>query len=131
MIKGAILNLRAIFIQDFYILTADAGNLPLRKINCIVTDPPYGRSTRIELGRHYPHEETPTFRSKNLEDLLSKFFSNTIDLIEKERLYVLAVPSTFEIMYTLVLRYNLKIQQKFDYYVHNTLTRNIIILKKM
>jgi tRNA (guanine10-N2)-dimethyltransferase len=132
LIKGANLNLRSIFIQDFYIVMADARNLPLREINCIVTDPPYGRSTRIELGRNYSfYEDASVSRAKNLENLLSEFFRNTIDLIEKGNSYVMAVPSTFEIIYTLVSRYNLKIQQKFDYYVHNSLTRNIMILKKM
>jgi len=132
LIKGANLNLRSSFIQDFYILTGDARNLPFRKIDCVVTDPPYGRSTRIELGRRYSfYEGASTPHLKNLENLLSEFFRITIDLIEKGSLYVMAVPSTFEIIHILVSRYNLKIQQKFDYYVHNTLTRNIIILKKM
>jgi tRNA (guanine10-N2)-dimethyltransferase len=132
LIKGAILNLRSIFIQDFYIKIADARNLPLREINCIVTDPPYGRSTRIELGRTRPfYEGSSALNTKSLENLLSGFFSNTLDIIEKGSRYVIAVPSTFEIIHNLVSRYNLKIQQEFDYYVHNSLTRNIMILKKM
>jgi tRNA (guanine10-N2)-dimethyltransferase len=132
LIKGAILNLRSILAQDFYIMRADARSLPIQEINCVVTDPPYGRSTHIELGKENPFYKGDLIsNTKFLDNLLSEFFRNTIDVIKKESLCVIALPSTFEIIHDLVARYNFKIQQEFDYYIHRSLTRNILVLEKM
>lgn len=132
LIKGAILNLRSFLGQDFYIIRADARCLPLQKINCVVTDPPYGRSTHIEVGKENPFYKGDLLsNAKFLANLLSDFFRNTIDIIKKESLCVIALPSTFEIIHDLVASYNFKIQHEFDYYIHRSLTRNILVLEKM
>jgi len=131
LIKGAILNLRSILAPDFYIMRADARNLPLQEINCVVTDPPYGRSTRIEVGRDNPFYKGDLIsNTKFLEHLLSEFFRNTLDLMKKHSRCVMAVPSTFEMMPDLGASYNFKIQHAFEYYMHSSLTRNIWVLEK-
>ncbi|NVM53134.1 MAG: N-6 DNA methylase [Candidatus Helarchaeota archaeon] len=115
MVRGSSLNLKAISVQDFSILKADARKPCLNKISNLVTDPPYGRASSIY--------------GKNLENLLSDFFRNNVDLIDKNSLSILALPSTLKIS-AIASEYNFKIQHKFEYYVHRSLTRDITVLKK-
>jgi len=116
MIRGTSLNLKALDIQDFYLLRTDARNFCIKSPFNIVTDPPYGRSSSTY--------------GKNLTILLSDFFNNNSNMIEKNSLSIIALPSTFKIN-PLVSKYNFKIQHEFDYYVHRSLTRKIIVMKKL
>lgn len=116
MIRGAILNLKSLDINYYDVIKADARKFYSNSISCIVTDPPYGRASSIY--------------GENLKSMLFGFFSNIIDVLEKTILCILALPSTFKIE-DLVMKFEFKIQNQFEYFVHRSLTRNIFILKKM
>lgn len=133
MLRGALLNLKSINIKDFYLFRSDARSPcinNINKINCLVTDPPYGRSTRIELGKNNTFKMSSSVYNENLEKLLTDFFRNNVDILEKKGSCVIALPSNFKID-SISSQFNFKIQIEFDIYVHRSLTRNIVILKKV
>ena len=116
MVRGASLNLKSFAIQDFDLFRVDARKPCLNKKTSLVTDPPYGRASSMY--------------GKDLRKLLSNFFKNNVNLIDKNSFTIMALPSTLKID-DFFSRYNLKIQKEFDYYVHRSLTRKIFVLKKM
>ncbi|MHA1321894.1 MAG: THUMP domain-containing protein [Candidatus Helarchaeota archaeon] len=116
MVKGCKLNLRAQGISDLIILRADATKLALTQKFILVTDPPYGRASALY--------------GKNLQNLLSNFFENNVDKIKYENFCIIALPSSFK-SEEFFSQYNFKIQYKFNYYVHRSLTRNIIAIKRI
>jgi tRNA (guanine10-N2)-dimethyltransferase len=116
MLRGTSLNLKALNIEDFNIFRADARKFCIKSISYLVTDPPYGRSSSTY--------------GQNLVNLLADFFNNNFNMIEENSLSIIAIPSTFKID-NIISKYNFKIQNEFDYYVHRSLTRKIIVIKKM
>ncbi|MHA1130787.1 MAG: THUMP domain-containing protein [Candidatus Helarchaeota archaeon] len=131
MLKGSILNLRGLNLHNCGIFRFDARNPCLNQIDCLVTDPPYGRSTHVELGRSNTIKNlTSRPIYDDLNELLAKFFLNNVDLIQKGSLCVISLPSTLEIR-PILGDCNFRIQQKFEYFIHRSLTREIIVLSRM
>ena len=92
---------------------ADATKLPLSKSDCIVTDPPYGRSSST--------------MGSTTKQIVQNFLSAVIDRIEKPQI-CMASPRQIkvcEIADELGFR---KIQSHFVH-VHRSLTREIAVLK--
>jgi len=116
MVRGSSLNLKAFGIQDINIFRADSRKHCLNNRFCLVTDPPYGRASSIY--------------GKNLEKVLLDLFKNNSELMVKNCFNVLALPSSLKIDF-LLLKYDFKIQHRFEYYVHRSLTRDIYVIKKM
>ena len=131
MLKGTILNLRALNIQGFNLFRADARSPCIQKIDCIVTDPPYGRSTHIELGKlTFNNTKSLSNLYRTLKNLLVDFFRKNSEILTRGGKCVIALPSTLEID-NIILSHNFIIQQKFDFFVHRSLTRTIFILEKV
>jgi tRNA (guanine10-N2)-dimethyltransferase len=114
MVKGAKLNLD-FYGAKYFLLISDACNLPLKNccIDAIATDPPYGRSAKIE--------------AKGIEDLYRRSLiemhrvlkENKIAIVVSDRsIKSLAENAKFEVLEV--------IQQR----VHKSLTRYIWVLKK-
>lgn len=116
MIQGSYLNLKAFRLQDINLFRADAKKICLRKKFCVVTDPPYGRASSLY--------------GKDIVEILSLFFENNHIMIDKNGLNVIALPSELNINMLLSI-YNLKIQHRFEFYVHRSLTRVIYVIQKM
>ncbi len=80
------------------------------KFDAIVTDPPYGRSS--------------TLAGKKVKDIYEKFFISSLQILKPKARVVLMYPSK--------LRFKIpkKLQKlaSFDWYVHRSLTRRIIVL---
>jgi tRNA (guanine10-N2)-dimethyltransferase len=114
MIYASIKNLKFYDI-DFDIIYGDSRYFPLRNIEGGATDPPYGIST-----------STHGFK---LEELMKAFLLNLDTLLKPGAYFTIAIPSNFNIS-GLLAELKLKIINSFDIYVHRSLTRRIIILRR-
>jgi len=107
-------NVRSYGIEETGLIISDARMLPLKRVDCISTDPPYGRSS--------------TTMGLKIRDLLSDFLYNLKDVIKKDGFISIAAPIEVEvgnmgrdIGYVLVETYQMR--------VHRSLTREIAVLK--
>ncbi len=114
MIKGTLNNLRSYGIKETGLILSDARKLPLQSVDCISTDPPYGRSS--------------TTMGIKTGDLLIDFLSNLKDVIKREGFISIAAPKEEEVSnmgrdigYNLIESYQIR--------VHRSLTREIAVLK--
>jgi tRNA (guanine10-N2)-dimethyltransferase len=115
MVRGSLRNLEYFHIQKTNLFIADARKLPLSNISCVSTDPPYSRSSS-------------TFGLK-VEDLVSSFLSNIIDLLPKGGHVSISLPNDLNIV---------KIGESVGYMCievhlvreHKSLTREIAVFKK-
>lgn len=114
MVKGALKNVRSYGIRETGLIISDARTLPLQCVDCVSTDPPYGRSS--------------TTMGLKTKDLLVEFLSNLKDVIKKGGFVSIAAPIEVEvgnmgrdIGYNLVESHQMR--------VHRSLTREIAVLK--
>jgi len=115
MVRGSLRNLKYVKIPRIDLLTADARQLPLSRVGCVSTDPPYSRSSS-------------TF-GLSVEELVSDFLSNVIDILPRGGYVSIALPSDFKVV---------DIGESVGYMCvenhlvreHKSLTREIAILKK-
>jgi tRNA (guanine10-N2)-dimethyltransferase len=89
------------------LIIADGKNIPLRFVECISTDPPYGKNSAI-LGE--------------LDDVLIGFLQEADRMLKPSRWVCLATDSNIKME---PLFSNFKKVESFDYYVHKSLTRRI------
>jgi tRNA (guanine10-N2)-dimethyltransferase len=115
MVEGCLRNLKFFNINYEGLAVADAKHLPLIKVDCIVTDPPYGRSA-----------STMGYTTRQI---VQDFLALSSDRIARGQRICIAAPKTVrigEIAETLGLRH---VQSHFVY-VHRSLTREIAVLEK-
>lgn len=116
MCAGAKKNLEVLSRLPFDVIRADAASLPFRQtiINYVVSDPPYDRSVK-------------SFYSEAV-DLLHKTLENLSSLVKKEGRIVISIDEN--------IAKKLIVPEEFEYifkcpmYVHNRLTRTILVMKK-
>jgi len=115
MVRGSLRNLEYFHIPQIDLFIADARKLPISNFYCVSTDPPYSRSSS-------------TFGLK-VEDLVSSFLSNVIDILPRGGHVSISLPSDLKIV---------KIGESVGYMCieahlvreHKSLTREIAVLKK-
>jgi len=115
MIDGSIQNLNHYGIEPEGMILADAKHFPIKKTDCIVTDPPYGRSA--------------TTLRWSTQQIVEKFLSNTEAVISRGKRICMASPKSIRIG---------KIGEELGFrhleshfvYVHRSLTREIAVLEK-
>lgn len=115
MIKGAEENLRHFGTGAEALIIADARQLPLISVNCVVTDPPYGKSAT-------------TLRSST-KAVVKAVLKSVYALLSDGQRICIASPKTLHIA---ELGENLgytHIESHFAY-VHSTLTREVVVFKK-
>ena len=117
MLKGTLKNLNYFNIQNIHLIQGTIKSLmfPKSKIDAIVSDPPYGRSSSTH--------------KTSLNQLISDFFQNSIEILRKESYICIALPNNFNIV-DFIDKNRLKIEQEILYYVHKSLTRKIWVIKK-
>lgn len=116
MVQGSLQNLRFLNIEYEGLAVADAKRLPLMEVDCIVTDPPYGRSA-----------STMGYTTRQI---IQDFLAMSADRIAKQQRICIAAPKTVcigEMAETLGLKH---VQSHFVY-VHRSLTREITVLEKI
>ena len=116
MISGCRKNLRHFNISPEGLIWADARHLPLFKVDCVVTDPPYGRSSS-------------TLKSTT-KQLVQEVLAVSHDLLAAGQRICIASPKTLNIK-DLGASLGYRHVESHFAYVHRTLTREIAVFEKV
>jgi len=116
MLRGGLKNLKYFKIKPEGLVIADARYPPITKVNCIATDPPYGRSAST-LG---------TCTRLIIEDFLDR----ASDILVKGAKICMASPETIKIGETAEVAGFRHLESHFVY-VHGSLTREIVVFEKL
>ena len=115
MTRGCLRNLKHFHIESDGVVMADARRAPLTKVDCLVTDPPYGRSAT-------------TMKSTTKLIVEEVLFSARTLLHEGQRICI-ASPKTLNIA-RIGVDLGYKHLESHFVYVHRTLTREIAVFEK-
>ena len=115
MVRGSLQNLLHYGAKPEGIAVADARHLPMNKVDCIVTDPPYGRSATT-LGR-------------GTERIVEDFLSACENMLPKGRRICMASPKTIRIG-KIGEELGFKHVESHFAYVHRSLTREIAVFER-
>ncbi|MFQ6074010.1 MAG: THUMP domain-containing protein [Candidatus Bathyarchaeia archaeon] len=115
MVRGSLRNLRHYGVKPEGMIVADALKPPTIKADCVVTDPPYGRSATT-IGR-----ET----SQIIKDSLSTLQ----DCLAKGRRICVAAPKSVKAV-RLGEEFGLKHVESHFVYIHRSLTREIAVFER-
>jgi len=115
MIRGSLRNLVHYGVPPYGLAVADAKNLPINRVDSIVTDPPYGRSS--------------TTMGRETREIVTDFLSKVDDYISKGRRICMASPKSIHIG-KLGRELGFKHVESHSVYVHRSLTREIAMLER-
>lgn len=115
MARGALKNTRYFHLNPYGIVLADARKLPLTKIDCLVTDPPYGRSA--------------TTMKSSTKAIVEGVLASAYPLLGKGQRICIASPKTLNIKQVGAKLGYTHLESHFAY-VHRTLTREIAVFQK-
>ncbi len=115
MVRGSLRNLRHFGVAADGVLLADVRHVPVRKVDCIVTDPPYGRSAKT-LGRE-------------VGDIVDDFLHVATDCVARGRRLCIAFPKGVRIA-QLAEDSGFKVVESHYVYVHRSLTREVAVLER-
>jgi len=116
MVKGTLQNLSHFNIKPEGVIVADARSLPLTKVDCVVTDPPYGRSA--------------TTLKRTTKQVVEEVLMAVHSLLDEGHRVCMAAPKSLNIRgIGTILGY--KHLESHFVYVHRSLTREIIVFEKV
>jgi tRNA (guanine10-N2)-dimethyltransferase len=115
MVRGARTNLTHYGAEPFGLMIADATRIPMRGVETIVTDPPYGR----EASTH----------GRRLHALMQEFLPAAYGVLSKKGHLCICCPSELRIM-SIARSAGFKLIEAHLLYVHRSLTRRILVLRK-
>jgi len=115
VVKGGLRNLLYYNVKPEGMAVADATRLPIAEVDCIVTDPPYGRST-VTLGR-------------STKQIVENFLSAVRDRLPKGRRICIASPKSVRIG-SIGEGLGFKHVESHFAYVHRSLTREIAVFER-
>jgi len=116
MARGCLKNLKHFNIKPQGLMVADARNTPITKVDCVATDPPYGRSaTTLRL---------------STKQIVEGVLACIQELLDKGRRICLASPKTLSIA-RIGVDLGYKHLESHFAYVHRTLTREIAVFEKV
>jgi tRNA (guanine10-N2)-dimethyltransferase len=116
MARGTLRNMKHFKIQPEGLVVADARSLPISRVDCIVTDPPYGTSS--------------TTLRRTTEQIIKELLTTVHDLMDRGRRICIAAPKKLNVgQIGTGLRYR-HIESHFVY-VHRSLTREIAVFEKV
>ena len=114
--KGTFRNLAYFKINPEGIVVADARNLPITKVDRVVTDPPYGRSA--------------TTLKRTTTQIIQEVLTSVHNLLDKGQRICMAAPKTLNVgRIGTALGY--KHLESHFVYVHRSLTREIAVFEKV
>jgi tRNA (guanine10-N2)-dimethyltransferase len=116
MVRGTRKNLTYFGIKPEGLIVADAKNSPIAKVDCVVTDPPYGISA--------------TTLRRTTRQIVEEVLMAVYDILEKESRVCIAAPKTLGIGRLAVTLGYRHLESHFVY-VHRSLTREIAVIEKM
>ena len=115
MIRGTIKNLAHFKIKPEGIVLADARKPPVTKIDCMVCDPPYGRSS--------------TTMKSTTEEIVTQVLPAVHSLLRPQKRICIATPKTLNIR-KIAEQSGYKYIESHFVYIHRTLTREIAVFEK-
>jgi tRNA (guanine10-N2)-dimethyltransferase len=116
MVRGTLRNLDYFGIKPEGVILADARNPPITKVDCVVADPPYGRSS--------------TTLKRSTKQIVEEVLTAVHGMLGKGQRVCLAAPKTLNIKKTgETLGY--KHLESHFVYVHRSLTREIAVFEKV
>jgi tRNA (guanine10-N2)-dimethyltransferase len=115
MVRGSLQNLLQYGLESEGVVVADARRPPVIKIDCVVTDPPYGRSA--------------TTLGWNTQELVEKALSAINETLPKGRRICIASPKSIGIG-EIGEESGLKHVESHLVYVHRSLTREIAVFER-
>lgn len=116
MVRGCLKNLAYFNIKPEGVIVGDARNPPIAKVDCIVADPPYGRSA--------------TTLKRTTRQIVKEVLMATYDMLNKGRHVCMAAPKTLNVEHIgTALGY--KHLESYFVYVHRSLTREIAVFEKV
>ena len=115
MARGALRNVRHFGLSPEAILVADARQMPLTHVDCVVTDPPYGRSA--------------TTLKSTTKAIIEGVLVSAHPLLAVGQRICIAAPKTLCIRQVGERLGYTHIESNFAY-VHRTLTREVAVFEK-
>jgi tRNA (guanine10-N2)-dimethyltransferase len=112
MCRGALNNLKHYMLESLGIINSDALMPPIKKVDAIVTDIPYGRCA--------------SSRGIETMNLLQEFIPQAEIIMPKGRFCIIVHPNTIRMDGLDAF----EVKERHEVYVHRTLTRAITILRK-
>jgi tRNA (guanine10-N2)-dimethyltransferase len=116
MARGTRKNFAHFKVEPEGVVVGDARSLPLKRIDCMVTDPPYGRSTI-------------TFK-RTTAQLVQQVLVAAHGLLDRGQRVCMAAPKTLNIE-TIGTALGYKHIESHFVYVHRTLTREIAVFERV
>jgi tRNA (guanine10-N2)-dimethyltransferase len=116
MVRGSLRNLDRYGVDVDGVLRADVRCPPVRSVDCIVTDPPYGRSAKT-LGRA-------------VSDIVEDFLRVAADCVAHGRRICIAFPKGVSIG-KLAGGSGFKVVESHYVYIHRSLTREVAVLERV
>lgn len=116
MARGTLRNLSHFGVRAEGVVVADARKLPMTKVDCIVTDPPYGRSA--------------TTLKSTTKDIVNAVLSTTSVLLARGKRICIAAPKTLNIG-EMGVELGYRHLESHFVYVHRTLTREVAVFEKV
>ena len=110
MVENSVGNLNHYNLKGV-IIKGDIENIKNYNFKAIVTDPPYGLST--------------TTKGEGVKELMSRSMKIFTKIMEKEQRIVMAVSNP-----KLINTNDFTLIHKFEWYIHKSLTRYILVLEK-
>jgi tRNA (guanine10-N2)-dimethyltransferase len=115
MVRGSLKNLTYFNIKPEGVIMADARSPPITRVDCVVTDPPYGRSA--------------TTLRRTTKQIVEEVLEAANSMLHKSRRVCIAAPKTLNIGHVgTALGY--KHLDSHYVYVHRSLTREIAVFEK-
>lgn len=115
MVRGSKRNLRYFSIDHEGLLRADARYPPIRQVDCIVTDPPYGRAS--------------TTKGREIVEIVRDLLSTLDGSVLSGKRVCLASPKSVNVG-KLARDAGFKLAESHLVYVHRSLTREIAVLER-
>jgi len=116
MAEGTSRNLFHLNIETEGVLVADARDLPITRVDCVVTDPPYGRSA-------------PTLK-RTTRQIIEEVLLAVHSLLDKGRHICMAAPKKLHIA-SVGTALGYKHLESHSVYVHRSLTREINVFERV
>jgi len=116
MVRGTLKNMAYFNIKPEGVIVADARNPPITKIDCVVTDPPYGRSA--------------TTLKRTTKQIVEDVLMAVQEMLGKGHKVCMAAPKTLNVGH-IATTLGYKHLDSHHVYVHRSLTREIAILEKV
>ncbi|MEM3055164.1 MAG: DNA methyltransferase [Candidatus Bathyarchaeia archaeon] len=115
MVKGSLRNFTHFGVKPEGLVMADARNPPIKAVDCVVADPPYGRSA--------------TTLRRTTKQIIEEVLKAVYGMLERGRRICMASPKTIEIS-SISEDLGYKHLESHFVYVHRSLTREIAVFEK-